>query len=169
MTDRMTRPLTAPSVTVHNLAAAMEGFKSLDAAGRRAARAFQGFADTFAPNVVGLRVIVMPHLLPGPTPSAGEDARRIVRHALACVTLHGKPLVDPGPAPGERTHAVVRMETGDLWVSPELYERLKVEMPPPFAAATEPLRSDVYVPVHAARTRARFHQRSVEPVYGIRP
>jgi len=165
----MTRPLTAPSVTIHNLAAAMESFTSLAVASRRAGDAFRGFADSFAPRVVGLRVMVMPHLLPGPPPAAGEDARRIVRHGLACVTLHGKPLVDPGPEPGERTHAVVRMETGDLWVSPELYERLMVEMPPPFVGAAEPLRSDVFVPVHAARTRARFHQRSVEPAYGIRP
>lgn len=62
-------------------------------------------------------------------PSAGEVARRIVRHGLADVLAWlGEKL---GPRPDELTHAIAsvdpgnRFDLGILFVSPEYHDRLR--------------------------------------------
>lgn len=166
MNARTTIDGPAPTVTVANIVAAREAFKGMADASRRASDVIRGFTDAFSPHVVGLRVTVAPHLLPGDVPDHREDAARIVRHGMADVLRWlGE---EVGPKPGEQLHAVVNVKDGTLLVSPELYERLQVEAPPPFAAATEPLRSDVYQPVNTARRRAEFEQVPVKAAWGIR-
>jgi len=82
--------------------------------------------NPLAPMPFGWAVVVSP-LLPGEAPSPGEDAERIVRHGLASVTLHGKPLVDPGPAPGARTHVIAVPAGRHFLVSREMWERLVMD------------------------------------------
>lgn len=63
--------------------------------------------------------------LGGPAPTPGEDARRIVRHGLASVTLRGRPLIDPGPKPGEVRHAIVDTNLNRVHVSHDMYYALR--------------------------------------------
>lgn len=76
-------------------------------------------------TIFGLDVLPTP-ALPTPKPDHLEDARRIVRQGLADITLHGKPLVEPGPKPGEQTHAVVDTHARRIHISHELYEELLI-------------------------------------------
>lgn len=67
----------------------------------------------------GLRVIIHPWLPETPTPQ--QDIVRMVRHQMADIlACLGE---DPGPAPGELTHAYTY--GGALYVSAALYDRIK--------------------------------------------
>lgn len=73
-------------------------------------------------QIFGLNVQVLGILPMYPSPT--EDAKRIVRQGMADITLHGKPLVDPGPAPGAATHAIVDKHARVAFVSRDYLDEI---------------------------------------------